>query len=526
MALWTPSNLSSGTLAGWYKADAITGKNDGDDVDSWVDSSGNSNTLTQTASGADPSYQTDEINSLPILRFDKDASPGDNLLSADLGGDFEPGTGDFFIAMVAKFPTSSGTQFIMNKAPSGTQGLNTFLSGGNFIFRPQTVGTTTNQIQQNSPSVDAFHVYVCRRSSSTLTGRFDGSAFSDDDGSKVNDGDLNNDADFRLGSTSTAGLDADMDLGEALIGTGTLTDADLNRMSGYLAWKWGLQDSLPSDHPYKNFPPTFTLPTVYWTGAGNLADVSDASNWSDSAAPTASKKCVFNSTSSAITGGTLTAGEVRFTDGFTGNLGTSAAPIQITTDLLSIGADDASINVNSSSIADIYIAGNGRGVFVEGTATTITVESLDDITLNLTSITTLEVRHESGAGGMISTQAASNVNIGYGGNVIGQGDLGGVDIFQGGYLFQHGGSDVNSIELYGGKCLFHGSDIVRPESVIYSGLLTTRSNQRHNVDINAIAIYPNGTLDVSDSPLTEFSGAITSYGGTVILGDGYTVAMS
>jgi hypothetical protein len=44
--------------------------------------------------------------------------------------------------------------------------------------------------------------------------------------------------------------------------------------------------------------------------------------------------------------------------------------------------------------------------------------------------------------------------------------------------------------------------------------------------MNAIKIYPNGTLDVSDSPLTEFSGAITSYGGTVILGDGYTVAMS
>jgi hypothetical protein len=526
MALWTPSNLSSGTLAGWYKADAITGKNDGDDIDSWVDSSGNSNTLTQTQAGADPSYQTDEINSLPIVRFDKDASPGDNLLNADLGGDFEPGTGDFFVAMVAKFPNSSGTQFVMAKADSGVQGLNMFISGGNLTFRPQTVGGTTQTIVQNSVTGDDFHVYVCRRSSSTLAGRFDGSTWSTDDGTKTNDGNVNNDSNFRLGSSSTGGLDADMDVGEALIGTGTLTDSDLQRMTGYLAWKWGLQDNLPSDHPYKTFPPTFTLPTVYWTGAGNLANVSDANNWSDSAAPTASKKCVFNSTSSTITGGTLTAGEVRFTDGFTGNLGTPAAPIQITTDLLSIGADNASINVNSNSIADIYIAGNGRGVFIEGTATTITVESLDDITLDLTSITTLEVRHDSGAGGMISTQAASNVNVGYGGNVIGQGDLGDVDIFQGGYLFQHAGSDVNSIELYGGECLFHGSDIVRPESVIYSGLLTTRSNQRHNVDMNAIKIYPNGTLDVSDSPLTEFSGAITSYGGTVILGDGYTVAMS
>ena len=118
---WTPDSL---TLSGWYQADAITGKSDGDDVDSWVDSSGNGNTLTQTQGGADPSYQTDELNSLPILRFDKDIFPGDNLLNADLGGDFEPGTGDFFIAMVAKFPTVSGNQYVMAKANKGVRGLN------------------------------------------------------------------------------------------------------------------------------------------------------------------------------------------------------------------------------------------------------------------------------------------------------------------------------------------------------------------------------------------------------------------
>jgi hypothetical protein len=26
-------------------------------------------------------------------------------------------------------------------------------------------------------------------------------------------------------------------------------------VEGYLAWKWGLQGSLPSTHPYKNLPP-------------------------------------------------------------------------------------------------------------------------------------------------------------------------------------------------------------------------------------------------------------------------------
>lgn len=260
MALWNPSNQSA-TLAGWYKADAINEAartSDGDALASWVDSSGNGNTLTQSTLGAKPSYQTNEVNSLPIVRFDKDASPGDNLFLADLGGDFEPGTGDFYIAMVAKFP-SSGTQFVMSKAASGVEGLNVFFSGSTLIFRPQTVGTTTNNIQQTSVVDSSFHTIVCRRVSSKLGSEYDGSAFSTDDGTKVNNGDLNNDANFNIGSTSTGGLDTDMDLAEAFIAVGTLNDADLQRTSGYLSHKYGLVSSLPATHAYKQFPPTESL---------------------------------------------------------------------------------------------------------------------------------------------------------------------------------------------------------------------------------------------------------------------------
>ena len=33
-----------------------------------------------------------------------------------------------------------------------------------------------------------------------------------------------------------------------------LTDNEINQIEGYLAWKWGLQKSLPSSHPFFNFP--------------------------------------------------------------------------------------------------------------------------------------------------------------------------------------------------------------------------------------------------------------------------------
>jgi len=264
MALWTPSNQSA-TLSGWYKADAISGLSDGDAVASWVDSSGQGNTLTQSTTAAKPSYQTNELNSLPILRFDKDVKGGDNMLSADLGGDFEPGTGDFYIAMVASFP-SVGTQFVMSKADSGTEGLNVFLSTSlttDLTFRPQTSGGTTNNIQQSNVVNSSFHTIVGRRVSSTLGSEYDGSAFTTDNGSKVNDGDLNNNANFRIGSSSTGSLDTDMDLAEALIAVGTLSDEDLQRTSGYLSHKYGLASNLPATHSYKSFAPAFGLHGVH-----------------------------------------------------------------------------------------------------------------------------------------------------------------------------------------------------------------------------------------------------------------------
>jgi len=39
-------------------------------------------------------------------------------------------------------------------------------------------------------------------------------------------------------------------------GTGGTDITDFEKAEGYLAWKWGLEGNLPSDHPYKNSAPT------------------------------------------------------------------------------------------------------------------------------------------------------------------------------------------------------------------------------------------------------------------------------
>ncbi|NCX56083.1 MAG: hypothetical protein EBW87_02680 [Burkholderiaceae bacterium] len=44
--------------------------------------------------------------------------------------------------------------------------------------------------------------------------------------------------------------------GEVLVIPGVLSTDSRQKLEGYLAWKWALESSLPSGHPYKNMAPT------------------------------------------------------------------------------------------------------------------------------------------------------------------------------------------------------------------------------------------------------------------------------
>tara|TARA_R100001440_G_scaffold22980_4_gene37452 strand:+ start:14244 stop:15794 length:1551 start_codon:yes stop_codon:yes gene_type:complete len=516
MALWTPSNLGSGVLTAWYKADSITGS-DGDAVTSWTDSSGNGNDVSQSVAVRQPTFQTDELNDLPVVRYD---GTNDILTDGDIA-ELDVGTGDIWMATVLKSTDDSGVQDYFEKGHQEF-GLSCLANGKLRIC----MGSTANGPVQDAGnwSRTEFVLVTGSRVSNTNNGFVNGSAM--DTTGTTDNGSISNSNVLDIGSRAIGAGPMTGDIAEVLVGGATLTEDDRKRLEGYLAWKWGLEENLPSNHKYKKFPPTFTLPTVYWTAGGNPADVSDPDNWSDNAVPDANKKCVFNDKSSSITLGTLTAGEVRFSDGFSGDFGTSSAPLDITTDLLTINSPDASINIDCKSIGEIFIAGNGRGVHIEGTATDVFVESKDSLNLSLTSIQRLEVRHSSGAGGIIKTQSGTNTVVGYGGNVQGNNDLSGVKVYEGGYLFQNAGTDINGLQIFGGDVLFHGKEISRTTNKIYGGLLTILGSTSQELDLNAFSIYNGGRLDLSGAPIADFSGTITSFGGQIILGDGHSVAIA
>ena len=51
------------------------------------------------------------------------------------------------------------------------------------------------------------------------------------------------------------GSAASFNMGEVLLFDGVISVVERQKVEGYLAWKWGLQGTLPASHPYKMFPP-------------------------------------------------------------------------------------------------------------------------------------------------------------------------------------------------------------------------------------------------------------------------------
>jgi hypothetical protein len=80
----TPADVTGLRL--WLKADAITGLSDGAAVGTWSDSSGLGNDATEGTGGFQPTYQTNEVNGLPCVRFDgtddRLSIVGTNMLAA------------------------------------------------------------------------------------------------------------------------------------------------------------------------------------------------------------------------------------------------------------------------------------------------------------------------------------------------------------------------------------------------------------------------------------------------------------
>ncbi len=177
-----PGGVGSGsTNVVWLKADELTGLINGDDILTWSDASGNSNTFTAPSSTFSPVYQTGVINGLPVVRFNK--SNGRVRRTSFTG-----------------FPTTSITAIYVNSTTDSEDGVISYASSGSdndfLLFRSNNLNVFrgTNTASGVSFNDGSFHIVNAGWQSS------DGSVEVWKDGSR----DFSNTG-FRTGTSITAG---------------------------------------------------------------------------------------------------------------------------------------------------------------------------------------------------------------------------------------------------------------------------------------------------------------------------------
>lgn len=258
MALWTPLELGTSAFRLGLRAMDTDGLNGGAEitrvgsaVSQWSDWSGNANHFTQATSGAQPTYSASltELGSKPGVVWD----------GTD---DFLGRTVNYFGDEITVFTVLATGDY---KGSLYEQGASAFNEDFNFInfdrsFRAVVDTDAANQAQFLSEDFTNPHIYAARMGGAARTIYIDGYTRATNTTAQT----LSSSSGItRIGATLWDGEFSSMSVGEYVVIQGVLTQANREKVEGYLAWKWGLQANLDALHPYKSAAPTVAGGTAY-----------------------------------------------------------------------------------------------------------------------------------------------------------------------------------------------------------------------------------------------------------------------
>jgi hypothetical protein len=241
--LWRPDELGA-DLALWLDAeDTASITLNGSNVSQWDDKSGNNNHVSQGSASAQPAYTAG------LVTFD---GSNDALIAAT---PIITATDTGTLTMFSVSSLVAGESGYMYGAVDPGQGCALYQSNGtNIGFARTATGATAGQVAHNItlPGQGVIGVVF---STDTANLSFNGTVTSVVGGLAFTAPTV----EFTLGNRRNGTSVATFWEGghrEIVVSNAALTTADRQKLEGYLAWKWGLEASLPVDHPYKTTPPT------------------------------------------------------------------------------------------------------------------------------------------------------------------------------------------------------------------------------------------------------------------------------
>lgn len=246
--LWTPAEISTIIWVDASDSANITVDSSGN-VSDWSFKNGSGNSYFQNTVSSRPNY--DSANNK--VSFD---GTNDHLFSGTrFGLPVDPAFTAFFVNNVKR--TIVTTDKMWQLGGVGTEDGKLSITGGN----PGWSWRFNNGFElYNTVDLNTDHLYTWTRpaDSAYSAGQMYQDGLEEDrtDGTTNANRVVSNDDETMLGSGNNGVFEPiDMDLYEfVLVDNQDTTNRQL--IEGYLAWKWGLENLLPAQHPYKSGAPT------------------------------------------------------------------------------------------------------------------------------------------------------------------------------------------------------------------------------------------------------------------------------
>jgi hypothetical protein len=233
----TPSLSSS--LAAWFKADAISGLNNGAAVSDWPDLSGNGDDAVQTNAASRPKFVTSALNGMPVVRF--------NAATSNWLAFARPVQDDFTIFCLFRSlqGLGSGTLYYQGAGLVNGEMAGVTTDFGSCLFANGTVCAGTGNPDVAANSAPGFndgnpHLMTFKRIESTgeVDLYVDGLLVASTNG---NTSSLQAPGRLVLGAQQTMNNFLSGDIAEVKIFNSALPDSERISQENVLLYKWGLR---------------------------------------------------------------------------------------------------------------------------------------------------------------------------------------------------------------------------------------------------------------------------------------------
>jgi hypothetical protein len=255
--LWDPTYMSVPARI-WLRADDVSGGN-GSSVSYWPDTSSFGNYFTQSTSAEQPALATAALNGHSVVHFN-----GVTASMLSVSGSASISQSSLCVFAVVKpntFPTSpssNNSATVIGNAHAGQSrdfhiGVRTF--SGVTEWAMYSEDTVTNYDIDALVTISQSWYIVngnVNSNNSILTVYINSAATS----SGFVNGSSNLDLrDLYIGYEPSFDYPLNGDIAEIIVTTAVISQTEQRKVEGYLAWKYGLQSNLPSNHAYATVAP-------------------------------------------------------------------------------------------------------------------------------------------------------------------------------------------------------------------------------------------------------------------------------